>query len=149
MTGPPNTDELVRFLSGCPIRPARPSYRGMYVTSNSDTCYDAQVLGWVCVLGWGGTRGGGHAAPDVACGGTSRGNDRWEERTLAEHLLAGPRGPSCLLHRVLGAPEGLRPQRPEEPHPVLLRLDQQRARAHDGHRRMGDGRDPHRFALPP
>src|SRR2546421_9213474 len=91
----------------------------------------------------------GHAAPNVARGGTSRGNDRWEERTLAEHLLVGARGPSRLLHGVLAAPECLRPQRPEEPHPVLLRLDQQRSRAHDRHRRMGDGWDPHRSAVPP
>src|SRR5260370_29321670 len=30
-----------------PLPPPLPSYRVMYVTSNSDTCYDADVSGWV------------------------------------------------------------------------------------------------------
>src|SRR3979411_190438 len=94
---------------------------------------------------WGGSFGlvvgeeAGHAAPDVACGGTDRGDNRREERALAQYLLAGPRYPPRLLHGVLAAAERLRPQRSEEPRPVLLRLDQQRARAHDRDRRMGDG----------
>src|SRR5437588_7966892 len=103
--------------------------------------------GWV--FGVGGTRGGGHATPDVASGGTNRGNDRREERALAEYLLAGPWDPPRLLHGVLTASERLRPQRAEEPPPVLLRLDQRLPRAPDRHCRMGDGGDPHRSALPP
>src|SRR5882762_5789628 len=122
MAGLRNTLRPLWFfqVASAPQRLARRegcSYRKMYVTSNSDTCYDADVRGWV--FGVGGTRGGGHAAPDVACGRTSRGNDRWEERALAEHLLAGPRDPPRLLHGVLAAAERLRPQRSEEPHPVL------------------------------
>src|SRR5260370_24142076 len=157
MAGPGNTLRPLCFLqvvlleraapSGNPLLPPLPSYRVMYVTSNSDTGYDAEVSGWV--FGVGGTRGGGHAAPDVAGGRTIRGNDRRAQRALAEYLLAGPRDPPCLLHGVLAAPERLRPQRPQEPHPVLLRLDQRYARAHDRHFRMGDGRDSHPSALPP
>src|SRR5712671_3824950 len=98
----------------------------MYVTSNSDTCYDADVLGGSEVSGWVVREEAGHAAPDGALRGTSGSDNRREERTLAEHLLAGAGRPARLLHGVLAAPQRLRPQRPEEPHPVLLRLDQQR-----------------------
>src|SRR2546423_10721630 len=115
MADPRNTCAAVTVSSAFAAVPSGPRSpgsplvsRSTYVTSNSDTCYDADVAGWVFRVGE--TRGGGHAASDVACGRTIRGNDRWAQRALAKYLLAGPRDPSRLLHGVLTAPERLRPQ---------------------------------------